>query len=412
MISRDQLYRYAARLLMVSFFLPLKVQVAILGAVMIGALVCRTKPIQPINKGGLLTGVLLLACIGAAFVTPAEYRKVAWQVCERKVSLLAIPLVFALTDRNFLKRIAGEQAYFSYGAVVATLLGNLRFVYSAYFTRQQPVAHSHVAYRQYMEQVTGIHPTYLGMYLTFAICLLICGEGSRLKPVLKTGLVYLLLVLDLALLAKSPTVALALIVFHFLWVRRRDLRRYRPHFVGALLVVVAAYAAIPFVGQRVRELAQFGSTSGATEVHANSINELKMVLATDMAALHDHWVLGVGPGRLQAMLDWHYLCYSIAHQINTGYYDPHSEYLWWWLSFGIGGLALLVVVLGAHVVQAFRSKDRQYLYLMVLLLATFFTESVLARQHGVVFFALFGTLYFMLDRRAPGDSNAPTTGLV
>jgi hypothetical protein len=94
-----------------------------------------------------------------------------------------------------------------------------------------------------------------------------------------------------------------------------------------------------------------------------------------------------------------YFFYSLSHNFNIGYFDPHSQYFWEWLCFGILGVGLLVAILLVHFAKAIRSKDHLYLYLMILLSITFATESFLSRQQGVVFYALFTSLFFFANSR-------------
>ncbi len=409
MVQKEQIQGYAARLLMVSFFLPMQWQVLVLLACMLVFLVLGEKGGFTLNREKafqvlILAGGLLL-CVAGLLMTQPGYRKIAGGICERKLSLLAIPLLLALISPECRKIILREQGYFVFGAAALIAIANIRVMwhFGMWSGTRSPV--NHVDYRQYLEWVTGIHPTYLGMYLCFALCLILCNTGNlaQLPGYLKNGLFYFLLLCLLALLAKSPMAALVLIMIHSGWVNRHKLASLKYHFAGGLALLIGAYMFVPFFGQRLGEMVHIGRSGGAAEVHANSINERKLILHTDMSVLKTYWITGTGPGKLQQVLNAHYLMYSIHNDVNTGFYDPHSEYLWQWLTFGIVGILVFVSLLVYLIYHSIRRNDRMFMYLMTLVVITFFTESVLARQHGVVFFALFAGLYlFGTERKSKG----------
>ncbi|MBK8685990.1 MAG: hypothetical protein IPN26_14010 [Bacteroidetes bacterium] len=81
-----------------------------------------------------------------------------------------------------------------------------------------------------------------------------------------------------------------------------------------------------------------------------------------------------------------------------GTYNTHNEYLNYWLSFGLLGFIILLAVLLIFLYRAIKRKDVLYISLMILLLCTFLTENWLSVQHGVLFFAGFGSLFFIQEK--------------
>jgi hypothetical protein len=69
-----------------------------------------------------------------------------------------------------------------------------------------------------------------------------------------------------------------------------------------------------------------------------------------------------------------------------------------WLSLGMLGIVSLLFVLGVHFAKAIRRGHTIYLYLLVILSISFFTESVLSLQQGVLFYSIFTSLLFFLPR--------------
>lgn len=390
--------KYAARIFLLSFFLPIKWQMifAIGGSLyfVFRSLMAKQFPTAKDLWLALFLGSCFLLYIFALPFTPVEYRKVLGHICERRLSFLLMPFVFAIMSQGYKALLRRELVYFVYGCLIVCIVGNAVFFYNHYVIEHGVQALSHVQYRIAFERITTIHPTYMGMYICCSLCILMLYPlpASRSGSIARYGMSYLLLAFLLSLLAKAPLIALLLIAVHYSWRHRKELYKYKLMFAGLAASVLAVYFFVPFFRQRMAEMLG-GHKAGS--VVDNSVSMRKLIFNTDVWMLKRYWLTGVGPGRMLHMLHEHYFFYSISNSIkDLGYYDPHNEYFGQWLSFGILGLLLLLAVVVVHVVRAVRNRDVLYGYLMVILLITFATESVLSRQHGVLFFGLFTSLFF------------------
>jgi hypothetical protein len=100
MTKADLVDKYAARVLMVSFFLPARWQVFVAAGTSI-YFVCRTLAArQWPEKENILWALVLgggfFLYLFSVLITPPEDRKVLWHIIEREESLLLMPLVFAI----------------------------------------------------------------------------------------------------------------------------------------------------------------------------------------------------------------------------------------------------------------------------------------------------------------------------
>ncbi len=396
---------YAARLLMFSFFLPEKLQsfVTILVGVYFVFRSFRAKFSVPRSNylwAALLGSLYFLYLFSIPF-TPPEYKHFLSLLCERKLSLLLLPLVFALTGQPFRLAIINELRFFVYGCLVSCMVGNADFVYHSWLAHDSIHALSHVRYRIIFESCTGIHPTYMGVFLGFSICITLLSTAfvGRRGQVMQYAIVYVLLVLLLALLAKSPIIALIFIGGHYAYRRRQALLRYKMALAGFFASVIAACFFIPFIGQRLREVLQFAGIGKSGNVADNSVYVRKLLWTVDTDLIKQYWLTGVGAGRLLHILRERYFFYSIANHFPVGYFDPHNEYFSEWLSFGLLGIAVFVTMLTVHFVRAIRMRHYLYLYMLIILYITFSTETLLSRQEGVLFYSVFTSLFFFSARR-------------
>ena len=172
--------QYAARLLMVSFFLPANWQVYTIMGVstwfIIRALATKTLVRKTDYLWALLFSCLFLIYFLSIPFTPVEYREYLLHICEHKVSLFFAPFVMALVGLVFRKAIIGELQYFVYGCFLSCLAGNLDYIYHYYFIPIGLHGLSHVDYRIIFEKCTGIHPTYMGMFISFSICIIFLSD--------------------------------------------------------------------------------------------------------------------------------------------------------------------------------------------------------------------------------------------
>jgi hypothetical protein len=210
----------------------------------------------------------------------------------------------------------------------------------------------------------------------------------------KYVVVCVLQVLLLALLVKAAIVALALILLHYSYLHRRQARAYIAPVIMLGLAVAAACYFIPFIGQRVGEVFSFFTGHKPANTTDNSVAVRQLIVQQDAALMRHNWLTGVGPGRVLHALQERYFFYSLAHGENVGSYDPHSEYFEERLSFGVAGILLLVSILLIHFRAAWRTRNHLYLYCLLILTITFFTETVLSRQEGVLFFAVFTSVFY------------------
>lgn len=117
----------------------------------------------------------------------------------------------------------------------------------------------------------------------------------------------------------------------------------------------------------------------------------------DTSLIKANWLTGVGPGGVIHMLHERYFFFSLANHFNVGYYDPHNEYFYVWLCFGIVGIVLFLVILAIQFARSIVRKDHLYTYLLIILAVTFCTETVLSRQMGVLFYSVFTSFFFFLN---------------
>ena len=403
MNATNNMDRYLARLLLITFFLPMKLQVWVTMAVSVYFVVRTIK-----TKGGLTKGNAVRATIiSAGFFlfllaipfTPHEYLHRLMTLCGQRVSFLFMPFLFAVIAPAFTRLIADELLYFVYGCVLTCVVANAGVAYH-YFILKDVAAMTHIAYRGKVHQLTDIHPTYLSMYLGFAICVLLyAGErGLRLKSLYVNLLLFLSFVFLLALGAKTPMLATAAVVVLYFATKRGKLKEYKVLIGTMIVTTVCAWLFVPFIAQRMNEMVQFFSAEKHTLTNDNSVYARQLIWNMDMNLLHHYWLTGVGPGRVYMMMELQSFVRSLHASLPELYHDPHNEYIYEWLCFGLAGVGILVATFLWHIRQGVITKNQLYLCLMVVIVATCFTESILSLQRGIMFYSFFTSMFFFATK--------------
>jgi len=389
---------WAARLLMLSFFMPLNVQG---GLFMVAGLYFPVKTLvthQAISFRQVITALLLSSAffiyVVALWFTPARFHAVVANIIANRASLFLMPVILALTAHRYKQVMIGQIAFFTYVLVGVCIVVDAWFLVGL-LLHPHTAALSHVDYRIFFERASGVHPTYVSLFLCFGIAALLVPtrSGCKLAAPYRNTLIVLMILLLLPLLAKTVLLALVVILVLHALLHRHAVGQQKYWIAVGIALVAIAGATIPFVRQRLTELWS-GGTEQADALN-NSVEARKMIWNIDTGLLHHCWLTGVGPGKMQHDINFRHFFSDLLYGLPFQVYDPHSEYMQQWLSFGIAGIVLFVAILSAHLYTAIRSKNLLYVYLMLMLCLLFFTESVLARQYGILFYTFFTGLFML-----------------
>lgn len=121
----------------------------------------------------------------------------------------------------------------------------------------------------------------------------------------------------------------------------------------------------------------------------------------------NNWLIGVGSGDAQVAFDAHYnsinSCLSTKNRRRA-----HNQFLTFFLTFGIFGLALFMLIIVAFIRH--NLKAHQLLGLLFITIATlsFLIEDTLDTQTGVTFFALFFGIFISSNLKGKIDEVSPS----
>ncbi len=385
------------RSLFVSFFLPAKIQTLFL------ILCCVWLVINAIQQKIFLHQSEFIAAVflGAGYLfylaylplTPSASILILYSLLERKISILILPFMVPLMYRLSSKSIFKEIHWFVFGNCLHGILVNAVILYR--MLQPSKSLSGHVAYRLNFESISGVHPTYYGMFICLSIAIILFDKGLvKLKRPYWISAQLLLLLFMLLLTPKiSLIVLLILYSYFFFFVLSLQSVQKLILLSVATAVGIASYFLLPFFHDRIAEVFTYFSKSDPNAAE-NSLHFRRLIWEIDVNILKDSWLFGIGPVKLQQYLDMAYFKVSVISQQIIVSYNTHSEYLNQWICFGLGGFLYFISTFVIHIKKALLQTNVLYLSFMLIVMISCLTENILSRQSGILFVALFSALFY------------------
>lgn len=361
-----------------------------------------------LKKDKLFIAYLLYLAIQVIGVTMSDDLNAGWKEIESKMGFLAVPVIFC--SRGFHTENMRRKAMLIFGiSITGAALYCMAMAVSRYV-----VSHDMTVffYHEFVRPLDH-HAVYFAVF-TFINLVFLISELKKVPWFRKHRVVYFFWIAFylLLLFLLSSKMVLFVTAFYLLIQLILSIRSTKtaiwPQIVAAvsiLLIVVLVLVTDNPVKKR------FADLKGDVELLSlNKYNEamyfngwqLRLLLwrfTFEIIRDKDAWLTGVGPTNDQAALQEKYLEMGLYKGLESrgdqGYleFNCHNQFLQSALQSGIAGLLIFVgwcVVLAIKVIR----KGKAVLSWMVLIIfAFFFIESVLERQYGMILTTLLPLLY-------------------
>ena len=250
-------------------------------------------------------------------------------------------------------------------------------------------------------RLVPLHRPYLGMYCGFAILALLYFTSQTKRKALMALAVALCLYFGLyifLIFSKMVVIVLGfiLLITSLLYIRKRI---GWPAALGALaLLLVGAGITLSTNKQlvtayhKIIAFEDFDYKEYDIQL-VSSINIRYINWGCSMAILQkdNNWLTGLGLGNTQEQLQ---KCYKDRNPwIYEQQQNAHNEYFEEMLRNGIGGLLILALCFAVPLALCLHKYNYLYLSFILLFSLCCITESLLSRQAGIAFYALFNALF-------------------
>ncbi|MEJ7645950.1 MAG: O-antigen ligase family protein [Chryseolinea sp.] len=319
------------------------------------------------------------------------------------VYLLLFPLFIILlggniTD-NYFKKICFS---FVIGCAAFMVYVHCQFYGHGLYANFRPAEFNDLPFRKVLMNLpyAKTHPTYMSMWFLFSSLFLIHytikNRVGTYFTLLATILVCLFVASSVLVSSKIAVLAffcsLAVLIFQAI---KNKLVAIVAFFI---LVVVFATALFNISFLRARFIDEFRATKFKPPVglNTNSLNVRVGIFECSKTVFINNWLFGTGIGDAQNELN---KCYDNfdTNFYREGKYNTHNNYFDIAITTGVLGLAAFLFMWTFHIVQAVRNGNSLFLVFLVFVLVCMLGENILSRYNGVVFYAIFNSLFVRLN---------------
>lgn len=308
-----------------------------------------------------------------------------------KLSLLVFPIVLLCQNSLNLNESKKILYLFSVGVASSSLIAIvLSLIKLGRISANQELAH-----------LIGLHASYYSLFVALSIFIIIeIILEKKAKPI--HFLILTLLLFTISLLA-SRSIIIGLFVLAIIWFSLIRFNKNNLVFSGLIIIVVALfcmsykpikdrfYEAIDskdFVelDAPLKEHRTIGKTYGGRAIRI-------AVWQCSFDLIKDNWLFGVGTGDAQNELQESYKEHTFEFAYLYNRYNAHNLFIQTIISSGILGLISIVSIFIFLIFISVKTKCIISFAFGMLFLFISLVESSLNVQSGVVFFALFSSLF-------------------
>jgi O-antigen ligase len=401
--SRIYSNSYTIVLLLIVFSLPYSIHITSILIILLGALwLLQGDLLHKLNnvlnnKVSLLFISLYILYLFSVLFT--ESKGVGLPILETKLSLLIFPLILfsSKVDSDTFNKILLTFVLSCLIASIVSFLHALKYV--DFNGPLLSAINPNALNRDNLSSLLKIHPTYFSIYLFFSIIIIhyflskYWKELTVFYKILLWFLIIYFFLFNIFLSSRMPIIAFVVIAvmltIRAIFILKRTLLTLA--LVASLSVFGLYFFNISVSSQRFNEIIEtpFQPPRG---IHHNSTNLRIGQLVCTYDLLKDNWLLGVGPGNMQNKLNVCYTNNDFSDKLAVDSQNPHNQFLQTWLELGIFGLLLLLTTLFIPAIMAWHEGKYLYLYFIIFFSLCCLTESVLATQKGIIFYAFFNSL--------------------
>lgn len=250
-----------------------------------------------------------------------------------------------------------------------------------------------------------MHPSYLALYFSLAVVFqlkLLTTAADRLERTIGVSILCFLLLFIVLLSARMALLSLIVVYPLLLW-RWNDTYRINQRFrlflwVIPVFVFIAA-KGLYTINDRITQIGQSVSHAELAQSGAHdSASGRLLIWKIGLNKVLEAPVLGYGTGDVKDVLIQAYeesdFSYALERKLNA-----HNQFLQTYLAIGLPGFLLLLLAC----IKGLRQADIVFMALCMLFALNALTESLLETQKGVVFFAVFYSLFRPVSGR--GDES-------
>lgn len=245
-----------------------------------------------------------------------------------------------------------------------------------------------------------VHPTYFGLFICLAYILVMETVFVK-KSVVK--LIQLLLFFIIIFLLGSRIILVSTIFISIIFVAVNFSDFSKKSKLGVLMLLIIfpliIFNTVPIVKERMLDMT-FGlkesykyAKYGDDIAYNGGLGPRIEIWDCAIEITKGNILFGNGYGCTQCLLNQCYKDKGLDIYASS-FYQTHNQYFNDYSRGGIIGLLILLAVFFVPLYWSIKNENYTYCYFIILIIISSFTENVLNRHFGIVFYAMFNSIFF------------------
>jgi hypothetical protein len=323
---------------------------------------------------------------------------------ETDALFLLFPLfIFINKDYIATKTLKNTLLVFFGSNLILAMICWFKIFQTGFFKLLEKDSYYHPVFRGLFAKTTGIHLPYLGLFFVFSIFIayfFIIKTNS--KKHVKILVFLSCIVLLASILTFSARMALGTFFVIIFYLTFKEIK-------GSLrkiltLFLLTSFAIILVINSPVKKrIAEIFNTklelpSGKLNDKSHLVNFRYGIYYCSYNIIKNDIFVGIGKNNVSESLQLCYdnFSYNNFDDFKKRNYNTHNQYIDLIISYGVFGF---IILFSSIFYGWYHSKSSLYKVFLITIFLALLTENLFARQLGVVFFTLFNTLFFIIDRR-------------
>jgi len=346
----------------------------------------------------LFISLYVLYLIGLIYTSNFNY---AWFDLEVKLTFLLIPffLFTSNIDKLSKNQIINVLVLFIFGCFVSSVIS---------------IAHSYYLYKTtgyvfwffYTYASFFHHPSYISMYLVFAISCIsyLAITDLIINKKLKYFFYFLLIWFIAYVIILSSKAGIISLIFVVLFLFVYWIIKKRNYLIStAIIIFFLLFSGVvlkknPTLTNRI--ITSFQVVKAAkNDINSDDGTVQRMeIWKTSIHIIKDNFLIGVGTGDVKDELLKHYdengMSFAKSNNLNA-----HGQYFQTFITLGILGFLSLILLFIIPAFQSFKNRNIIYLLFLVIVASNIMVESMFENQAGVIFYTFFNSFLFLTTKQ-------------
>ena len=242
----------------------------------------------------------------------------------------------------------------------------------------------------------SFHTPFFGMFLVFGIvlCIYLKNELSIPKSFIYSTILFFLFLLYLNSNLSSFISLLAIIGILLLFKLKK-----KTIIILFVTITTISITVLSLFYTEIQEALHYDPTDGYWETPRYRILRFlhegdptrKKTWESAMIIIKDNFWIGTGIGDLTDLLQTFRAkdSYAFINRLNS-----HNQYLSILGTTGVIGFFIFLLLMGNNLILAIRNKSLLFFSFLIIIAIAFFTDNILSRQWGLIFFCIFNYLIY------------------